>query len=85
MVRRLKGSATLDENAILRAHARAHARAQDTPEAMAAWVAAGKRVAIFSSGSREADGRRRTILRTRRPSETHVRVGVQRRKKLKTT
>ena len=24
MVRRLKGSATLDENAILRAHARAH-------------------------------------------------------------
>eukprot|EP00913_Durusdinium_trenchii_P027359 g25666.t1 len=27
---------------------------KDTPEAMAAWVAAGKRVAIFSSGSREA-------------------------------
>ncbi|CAK9093839.1 Probable bifunctional methylthioribulose-1-phosphate dehydratase/enolase-phosphatase E1 [Includes: Methylthioribulose-1-phosphate dehydratase (MTRu-1-P dehydratase) [Durusdinium trenchii] len=27
---------------------------EDTPEAMAAWVAAGKRVAIFSSGSREA-------------------------------
>ncbi|CAE7647892.1 unnamed protein product, partial [Symbiodinium pilosum] len=27
---------------------------EDTPEAMAAWVAAGRRVAIFSSGSREA-------------------------------
>ena len=29
---------------------------EDTPEAMAAWVAAGRRVAIFSSGSREAPG-----------------------------
>ena len=27
---------------------------QDTPQAMAQWVAAGKRLAIFSSGSREA-------------------------------
>jgi len=27
---------------------------EDTPDAMAEWVAAGRRVAIFSSGSREA-------------------------------